>query len=335
MEWLTNINSAIDHIEANITEKVDYAKVASIARCSLSRFQNMFLFITDVTPAEYVRRRRMVLAAKELLDSEIKIIDLSHKFGYESPEAFTRSFKAFHGIAPSVVRKFGRYVEYPRISFQIQIQGGHFAMGTSAQFEVYKDILVKMDIIELPTTLKFVGLTGEKYPAFKNIDMYHEKYKALIAHKHDPHIEIGLSSSIDSRAWYIFGCMVDSFDDLHEDLVAVDLGLRKFACLTFRMQPGSTSADLVGGEDGGGPGMNIANEYLEEVWIPKNTDKLLGYYASERGYGFNISKTNANYSVANIPPDGLDKEYTIFGTIEVYKTDIETEPEMCYYIPVK
>ena len=128
MEWLGKMNSAIDYIEANIFEKVDYIQAANIACCSLSRFQNMFIFITDITPSEYVRRRRMALSAHELINGSAKIIDLSFKYGYESPAAFTRSFKAFHGLSPSEVRKCKKYVDYPRISFQMKIVGGHFAM---------------------------------------------------------------------------------------------------------------------------------------------------------------------------------------------------------------
>jgi len=135
MEWLSRMNSAVDYIEANITEKVDYVQAANIACCSLSRFQNMFIFITEITPSEYVRRRRMALSAYELINSGVKIIDLSYKYGYESHAAFTRSFKAFHGLSPSEARKCKKFVDYPRISFQMKIIGGHFAM------DKYKQIL--------------------------------------------------------------------------------------------------------------------------------------------------------------------------------------------------
>jgi hypothetical protein len=91
----------------------------------------MFTFVTDITVAEYIRCRRMSLAAGELLNSDIKVIDLSMKYGYESPEAFTRAFQAFHGFPPSSVRKLGIYTSYPRLSFQITINGGNFNMGNN------------------------------------------------------------------------------------------------------------------------------------------------------------------------------------------------------------
>ena len=331
MEWLNKMNNAIDYIEANIFEKIDYIQAANIACCSLSRFQNMFLFITDITPSEYVRGRRMVLSADELIGSDIKIIDLSFRYGYESPEAFTRSFKAFHGISPSDARKFRRYADYPRISFHIKITGGHFTMENTAQFEVYKDILVKMEIIELPETLKFAGVTNENLENFQNIGVYHENYKPLMSDKHTmPYTEIGLSSNICKNSWYAFGCQVDSIDGLPDGLVGLDTGLKKFACLMFRVQPGG---DLVGGDDGPGDGMQKAGEYLENVWIPKNKDKLYNHRLNNRHC--EVLKSEKEYRLTNISAEGLENSYWLSYWIEVYKAKIDEDPEMCFYLPLK
>jgi len=149
MEWLNKMNSAIDYIEANIENKIDYFQAASIACCSLSRFQSMFVFVTDITPSEYVRRRRMALSAHELINDNVKIIDLSFKYGYESPAAFTRSFKAYHGLSPSEIRKCKRYIDYPRISFQMKIIGGHFAMDKYKQILKEQFGVVSNEIIEV------------------------------------------------------------------------------------------------------------------------------------------------------------------------------------------
>ena len=336
MEWLDKMNLAIDYIETNITQKVDYAKVASIACCSLPRFQSMFAFITDITPSEYGRRRRMALSADELVNSKTKVIDLSFKYGYESPEAFARSFKAFHGIPPSAVRKFGKYTQYPRISFQIKITGGHFAMETTAQFEAYKNILLKMEIIELPETLKIAGLTSKELPNFGNIEVYKEKYNAHVVNKHSPYTEIGISSNLCNGGWYTFGCQVDSIDVLPDGLIGFDTGLKRFASLTFRVQPGG---DLVGGADGPGEGMNMATEYLENMWLPKNKDRVCNHQiverAGHRGHCFEIMKSEANYRITNLPTEGLENSYCLYYWIEVYKTRVQDDPEMCFYIPLK
>lgn len=123
MEWLTKMNDALDYIEDHIAEKVEPAEAARRACSSLSRFQRMFAFVTDTTVAEYIRCRRMALAARDLLDSDVKVIDLAAKYGYESPEAFTRAFQAFHGLTPTAVRKLRTYTDYPRLTFRATISG--------------------------------------------------------------------------------------------------------------------------------------------------------------------------------------------------------------------
>ena len=336
MEWINKMNGAIDYIEANITGKVDYEKAAGIACCSLSRFQNMFLFITDITPSEYVRRRRMVLSANELTNSDIKIIDLSFKYGYESPEAFTRSFKAFHGVAPSEVRKSGKYIDYSRISFKINIIGGHFNMEKTIEMEAYKGILFKIEIIELPETLKFAGLSSEGLPNFQNINAYCQKYRTLMAEKYPPYAEIGISTDIsnaNNRGWdYIFGCQVDSIDDLPDGLVGLDTGLTKFACLDFRVQPG---VDLLGNENGGGEGMQMAGEYLVNEWIPKNKDIVYGY--NPDNHWFYIKKSEKNYRTVNIlnKGSGIKESFNFSAWIEIYKDPNSADKEMCFYIPLR
>ena len=96
MNILDRLNAVVDYIERNITEDIDLNHLASIACCSTYNFQRMFVFITEVSIVEYIRRRRLTLAALELQHSDIKIIDLSLKFGYESPVSFTRAFQAVH-----------------------------------------------------------------------------------------------------------------------------------------------------------------------------------------------------------------------------------------------
>ncbi|WP_455682388.1 helix-turn-helix transcriptional regulator [Thomasclavelia sp.] len=130
MEWLNKMNNALQYIEENLENDIDYHKISQIACSSLQRFQNMFIFMTDITLSEYVRYRRMSLAAEELKNTNIKVIDLALKYGYESPEAFTRSFREFHGIPPTSVRKLKISKFYQPIFFKANINGGNLIMGT-------------------------------------------------------------------------------------------------------------------------------------------------------------------------------------------------------------
>lgn len=124
MDWLGRMNNAMDYIETHLSENIDYDQVARIACCSTYHFQRMFSFITDVPLSEYIRRRRLTLAAFELQSRELKVIDIAFKYGYESPEAFSRAFKKMHGVMPMSARDKGVQLKaYPRMSFHISIKG--------------------------------------------------------------------------------------------------------------------------------------------------------------------------------------------------------------------
>ena len=107
MDWLNRMNKAVDYIESNLADEISYDKAAQVACCSAYHFQRMFSFITDVPLSEYIRRRRLTLAAFELQTSDIKVVDVALKYGYESPEAFSRVFKNLHGVMPVSARDIG------------------------------------------------------------------------------------------------------------------------------------------------------------------------------------------------------------------------------------
>lgn len=143
MNWLENMNNAINYIEKNLEGKVDYEKVAQSACCSIYQFQRLFSYMANIPLSEYIRRRKMTLAAFELQNSKtkVKIIDLALKYGYDSPEAFTRAFQLLHGITPTQARKRGINIKvFPRISFQITIKGAvemNYKIVQREAFEVY------------------------------------------------------------------------------------------------------------------------------------------------------------------------------------------------------
>ena len=125
MEWMKRLNQSIEYIEQHITEELDYEKVAEVAGCPSYYFQQMFLYMTDMTLREYIRRRRLSLAAVELQKDTGRVIDIAVKYGYESPTAFTRAFKSFHGIVPSVLKTENVSLQaFPPIQFHVSMDGG-------------------------------------------------------------------------------------------------------------------------------------------------------------------------------------------------------------------
>lgn len=115
---------SIEYIESNLDEELAIEEIAKIAFMSKFHFQRMFSMLTGYTVSEYIRNRRITKAAQELVNSNRKIIDIALKYGYESPEAFTKAFRAIHGVTPSAAKKNSQSLKaYPKLSFQIQIKG--------------------------------------------------------------------------------------------------------------------------------------------------------------------------------------------------------------------
>ncbi|MFA2811600.1 AraC family transcriptional regulator [Bacillus mycoides] len=126
MDSLKNMNAAMQYIEDNLTHEIDFKEVAKIAFCSEYHFKRMFSFLAGISLSEYIRCRRLTLAAFELKDSKAKVIDVAIKYGYNSPDSFTRAFQNLHGITPSEARNTIRSLKaYSPMTFQLSIQGGN------------------------------------------------------------------------------------------------------------------------------------------------------------------------------------------------------------------
>ena len=124
MDWIERLNNAMNYIEEHLCDKLELDEAARIACCSTYHFQRMFAYMAGVPLSEYVRRRRMTLAAADLQSGGAKVIDAALKYGYESPTAFNRAFKSIHGIAPSEAKESGATLKaFPPVSFRITIKG--------------------------------------------------------------------------------------------------------------------------------------------------------------------------------------------------------------------
>ncbi|MDE7339713.1 MAG: AraC family transcriptional regulator [Lachnospiraceae bacterium] len=152
MEWVERLNQSMGYIEEHLTDEIDYEQLGRIACCSAYHFQRMFTYMAGVTLAEYIRRRKMSLAAVDLQGGDAKIIDVAEKYGYHSPTAFNRAFQSVHGIAPSAVRKESVSVKtFPPVSFKISVKGA-----------------VEMDYrIETKEAFRITGISA---PLFKEIE---------------------------------------------------------------------------------------------------------------------------------------------------------------------
>ncbi|MCB5288398.1 MAG: AraC family transcriptional regulator [Candidatus Cloacimonetes bacterium] len=125
MDSLSSMNNALSYIEEHLTEVIDFKALSKIALCSEYHFRRMFSFLSGISLSEYIRRRRLTLAALDLKDSNLRIIDIAMKYEYGSADSFSRAFYSVHGILPSEARnKSAKIKAFPRMTFQLSIQGG-------------------------------------------------------------------------------------------------------------------------------------------------------------------------------------------------------------------
>ena len=138
--WNEGIASAIAYIEENLMDDIDINKIADKAYVSSFYFQKIFSVLCGFTVGEYIRNRRLTLAAQELCSSDCKVIDIAMKYGYDSPDSFSRAFTRFHGISPSAAREQGSKLNsFAPLKLKLTLEGGtmlEYKIVDKAQFTV-------------------------------------------------------------------------------------------------------------------------------------------------------------------------------------------------------
>ena len=124
MNWIQGIQAAIDYVEENIRDNIDFEKVAKRAYSSSFHFQRVFSILCGFSLGDYIRMRRLSLAGEELSKGNAKIIDIALKYGYESPESFSRAFTKLHGTSPKDAKKSGNVKIFTPLSVKLILTGG-------------------------------------------------------------------------------------------------------------------------------------------------------------------------------------------------------------------
>lgn len=123
MEWNEKLQLIIDYIENHLQRKeepVDYEEIAGIAECSFGFFQKVFSYMNGISLAEYIRSRKLTLAGYDLKSTDLNVIDISYKYGYDSPTSFSKAFRSFHGVSPREARNPGVIL---KVTPKMQIAG--------------------------------------------------------------------------------------------------------------------------------------------------------------------------------------------------------------------
>ncbi len=248
MEWSDRMNAAIGYIEDNLAGEIDYAEVAKKACCSTFHFQRMFFAIIGNTPVEYVRKRRLTLAARDLTSGNLRVIDIALKYGYDSPDSFTRAFRNVHGITPQAARAPGvKLTAFPRISFNIELKGGNDMDYTITEKKEFNIALTKRqfstsggqnfvlipkfwnEFLKSPDYAAMLALTGNKAGAVTGSSMlgicmedepikdpYNYKFYYGIAVELPPKAGAGKFEklAVPAATWAVFDCTIDNLQDV-------------------------------------------------------------------------------------------------------------------------
>lgn len=223
MEWTESIGKAIQLMEDNITEDITVDMIAEHVNISSFYFQKGFAMLCGFTIAEYIRNRRLTLAGNDLATGNEKIIDIALKYGYDSPDSFTRAFTRFHGVTPTSARKNQVMLKsFAPLKIKISLEGGYLMDYKIEKKEAFT-------VIANAKTFSYDG-AKELVPQFWqehfqsgkgktvmgwygiNIDenMGHDTFDYLIADPYNPKTEVPegfITKTIPEFTWAVFPCV--------------------------------------------------------------------------------------------------------------------------------
>lgn len=274
MDWLKALRSAIGYMEAHITEPITPVDVARAAHVSPFYLQKGFQIITGYSLTEYLRNRRLFMAAMDLLAGE-KVIDAAYKYCYQTPESFAKAFARFHGFPPSQVKRQRMSVKpFLPLKIKITIQGGG-----------------NMDyVVEKENAMTLIGF-AEDFPGERGYELVPKFWDRVIADYLRPLCqgkapETEMERVIDGCDIGMFGVCIDNegAPGTFSYLVAgVYRGGPVPEGLTLREIPAATWAKFraVGPLPGA---LQTLNTQIFQEWLPGNQDYDLAFPINMESY---------------------------------------------------
>lgn len=126
MEWIAQVHKALAYMEEHLLEDLCLEDAARLVYRSSYEFHRAFSFITGITPGSYIRMRRLSLAGREVMETGEKITDIALRYGYETPESFTKAFTRFHGVSPKAAREeHARLKLFNPLVIKLTVEGGN------------------------------------------------------------------------------------------------------------------------------------------------------------------------------------------------------------------
>lgn len=281
MGWIEGISDALNYIEANITEELSMENISKQAFVSPFYFQKGFSMLCGFTVGEYIRQRRLTLAGSELVSTDERIIDIALKYGYDSPDSFTKAFIRFHGVTPTAVRKGGAMIKsFAPLKIKFSLEGGFImdyriiekeaftVMGAS---KVFRYDTAKTEIpkfwAEHYQTGKGEVVCG-MYGICMDESLDSDEFEYLIADNYNPSIEVPdgyVTKIIPKHSWAVFACkgaMPKALQDVNQKIFSEWLPNCKDYDIAegYNIELYTNVADY--------PKGNQDENYYSESWIP-------------------------------------------------------------------
>lgn len=218
--WIDGIQNAIDYIEDNLDGDLNINDIAACSYVSAFHFQRIFGVLCEVTVGEYIRNRRLTLAAQELTKDNAKVMDVAVKYGYESADSFARAFSRFHGVSPSAATKKGaRLRAYAPLHIKVTLEGGSMLEYRIAEKSAFT-VMGKAKKVNTNTSYDEIPRFWQQHMNSEDVqivcgmygvcmDMNGEDLEYLIADNYIPWNEVPsgyITKVIPQGTWAIFPC---------------------------------------------------------------------------------------------------------------------------------
>jgi AraC family transcriptional regulator len=280
MNWVKTIEDAIMYIERNITEDLTVGRIAGEVNISSFYFQRGFSMLCGYTVGEYIRMRRLSISGEELLASDVKVIDLAMKYGYDSPDSFTKAFTRFHGSTPTDVRRGGAMLKsFAPLHIKLTLDGGstmEYRIEKKPAFKVMgllKDFSYENANTEIPQFWNEVFMQGLERPVLGmygvcfDEEMAGNEFSYMIADDLDEeqaakkHLDV---HAIKEHTWAVFPCrgpMPLPLQEVNRKIFSEWLPVSSYEIAEgYNIEYYSNPEDFINGMQD--------DEYYAEVWIP-------------------------------------------------------------------
>lgn len=281
MEWAEAIGEAVKFMESHITENITMYEVAKQVNISPFYFQKGFSILCGYSIAEYIRNRRMALAGEELITSNVTVMELAMKYGYDSPDSFTKAFSRFHGSTPLAVRKNKSMIKtFAPLKLTISLKGGYrmdykiikkeafTVLGASKEFS-YENAKQEVPLFWQEHYSSGRGnYVGGMFGINIDPQMGNETFEYLIADIYNPALDIPeglIVKTIPALTWAVFPCrgaLPDSLEDVNIKIFSEWLpALQDYAFAAGYCVEMYDAPDKY-------PGGTNDENYYTEIWIP-------------------------------------------------------------------